>query len=63
MWVCLLLIGFIYNWNTLFCSLKKLGSVSVIKIEFGGSLGGFVLGFVWVFSSFTQFYFLIPKVM
>ncbi len=50
MWVCLLLIGFIYNWNTLFCSSKRLGSVSVIKIEFGGSLGGFV----WVFSSFSQ---------
>jgi len=63
MWVCLLLIGSIYNWSALFCLSKKLGSASVLKIEFGGSLGGFVLGFVWVFSSFTQIFFWIPKVM
>jgi len=63
MWVCLLLISFIYDWSTLFCSSNKLGSASVIGIEFGGSLGGFVLGFAWVFSSFTQIFFWIPKIM
>jgi hypothetical protein len=30
----------------LFCALNKLGNVNLIKIEFGGSLGGSVLGFV-----------------
>jgi hypothetical protein len=33
----------------LFCASNKLGNVNLIKIEFGGSLGGFVLGFVWDF--------------
>jgi hypothetical protein len=33
----------------LFCASNKPDNVNFIKIEFGGSFGGFVLGIVWDF--------------
>ncbi len=38
------------------CPLNQFGGLGLIKAKFGGSLGSYPCGFVWVFISFTKIF-------